>query len=132
MRVPPLFADFDDDEALVSMVKRLLERRGNHISAHTDPDEALAALRADPAGFDLVVSDYNMPRMSGLDVAVAVRAIRADLPVAIISGFIDETLRAEAGAAGVRELIHKATDVEEFCTAVQRLAQKVGAMRSAS
>ena len=52
--------------------------------------------------------------MSGLDVAREVRALRADLPVAIASGFIDEVLRSEAVEAGVRELIFKADAVEEL------------------
>ncbi|MBL0124384.1 MAG: PAS domain S-box protein [Betaproteobacteria bacterium] len=116
----------DDDESLVFLVQRLLERRGFRVSGHTDQREALAAIRADPAAFDLVVTDYNMPGMSGLDVARAVRAIRADLPVAIASGFIDETLQSEAAGAGVRELIFKANAVEDLSEAFARLAQAVG------
>ena len=115
----------DDDQALVSLVKRLLERHGFRVSGYTDQGEALAALRADPSAFNLVLSDYNMPGMSGLDVARQVRAIRADLPVAITSGFIDHNLRAESDAAGVRELIFKADAMEEFCAMVQRLAQAI-------
>ena len=111
----------DDDESLVFLVQRLLERRGYRVSGYIDQGEALAALRADAHLFDLVVSDYNMPGMSGLDVARAVRTIRADLPVAVASGFIDEALRAQAGAAGVRELIFKASTVDDFCAVVQRL-----------
>jgi two-component system cell cycle sensor histidine kinase/response regulator CckA len=111
----------DDDEALVSLVKRLLERRGLRVSGYVTQDEALSALRADPGTFDLVVSDYNMPGMSGLDVAREVRAIRGDLPVAIASGFIDDALRAQAAGAGVRNLIFKANVVEDLCDAVQRL-----------
>ncbi|MCY7388238.1 MAG: PAS domain S-box protein, partial [Burkholderiales bacterium] len=112
----------DDDEALVFLVQRTLEGRGYRISGHTDQHEALAALRADPASFDLVVTDYNMPGMSGLDVAREMRAIRPDLPLAIASGFIDETLRAQADGAGVRELIFKANAVEDLCGAFARLA----------
>ncbi len=115
----------DDDEALVFLVKRLLERRGCRIRGYTNQQEALNALRADPAAFDLVVTDYNMPGMSGLDVAREVRTIRADLPVAIASGFIDETLRAQANAAGVRELIFKASAVEDLCDAFVRMALTV-------
>ena len=121
----------DDDEALVHLVRRLLERQGLHVHGYTDQDEALAALRADPSVFDLVLSDYNMPGMSGLDVAREVRAIRADLPVAIASGYIDDVLRAGAGEAGVRGLIFKADAVDEFCTLVRRLAQSVGEMGKA-
>lgn len=66
-----------------------------------------------------------MPGMSGLEVAREVRAIRADLPVAVASGFIDEELQTQAGAAGVRELIFKETAAEDFCAVVQRLSQAV-------
>jgi hypothetical protein len=38
---------------------------------------------------------------------------------------VDEELRQKAGAAGVAELIFKATDVKEFCAALQRLAYSV-------
>ena len=116
----------DDDQALVSLFKRLLERRGYRVSAYTDQHEALAALRADPAAFDLVVTDYNMPGLSGLDVARAVRAIRPGLPVAVASGFVDEALTGQAAEAGVREVLFKATSVDEYCTAVQRLLDQAG------
>ncbi len=115
----------DDDESLVFMVDRLLKRRGYRVAAYTRQDEALQALRADPTAFDLVLTDYNMPGMSGLDVAREVQAIRPELPVAVTSGFIDEELHAQAAGAGVRDLIFKADSVEVFCDAVQRLAQTV-------
>ncbi len=115
----------DDDESLVYLVERLLKRRGYRVSAHTRQEEALQALRADPAAFDLVLTDYNMPGMSGLDVARELRAIRPELPVVVTSGFIDEALRTQAEGAGVRELIFKADSVDVFCNAVQRLAQTV-------
>ncbi len=116
----------DDDEALVKLVKRLLERRGYRVSSYTNQNEALAALRAEPAAFDLVVTDYNMPGLSGLDVASAVREIRAQLPVALTSGFIDETLSTQAQVAGVRELIFKADTVEVYCATIQRLVDAIG------
>ena len=115
----------DDDESLVFLIKRLLERRGFRFSGYTDQAEALKALRANPADFDLVVSDYNMPGLSGLDVAREVNLIRPDLPVAVASGFIDEALRDQAVDAGVCELIFKANAVEDLCDAFARLAQSV-------
>ncbi len=111
----------DDDEALIFLVKRLLERRGLRVSAHQDQEKALRLIKDDPAGIDLFLTDYNMPGQSGLDLARQVRAIRADLPIGIASGFIDETLSAEAAGAGVQCLIFKATSVEEFCGAIEAL-----------
>jgi len=115
----------DDDESLVLLVTRLLERRGYRVSGFIDQHEALAAIRKNPTAFDLVVTDYNMPGLSGLDVAREIQAIRADLSVAVASGFIDEVLQAQAGSAGVQELIFKAGAGEEFCAAFERLAQTV-------
>ncbi len=115
----------DDDEPLVSLVVRSLERQGQRITAFTDAREALTAIRADPSSFHLVVSDYNMPGMSGLDVAREVHAIRADLPVAVATGFIDETLRGKALGAGVCEVIFKADRAEELSAALARLAQQL-------
>jgi PAS domain S-box-containing protein len=111
----------DDDDALVFLITRLLQRRGYQVSGHTHPAEALAAVRMDPACFDLVVTDYNMPGSSGLAVAQELKAIRGDLPVAMVSGYLTDDLRAKALAAGVRELIYKPNTVEELCDAVARL-----------
>jgi CheY-like chemotaxis protein len=112
----------DDDEAIVFLMTRLLQRRGYRVSGYTDALAAVAAVRAEPGQFDLAVSDYNMPGMSGLDVAQALREIRADLPVALASGYITEELRAKAPAAGVCELIFKPNTVEDLCAVVVRLA----------
>jgi PAS domain S-box-containing protein len=112
----------DDDEAIVFLMTRLLDRQGYHVSGHTDPQAALEAVRAQPNAYDLVVTDYNMPGLSGLEVARALREIRADLPVALASGYITEELRAQAPAAGVSELIYKPNTVDELFTVVARLA----------
>jgi CheY-like chemotaxis protein len=112
----------DDEEGIILLMQRLLERQGYRVSAYTDPREALAAVRADAAQFDLVVTDYNMPHMSGLELAQALREIRADLPVVLTSGYLTEELRAAAPAAGIRELIYKPNSVDELCAAVARCA----------
>jgi CheY-like chemotaxis protein len=112
----------DDDESIVFPMRRLLERQGYRVSGYTDPHEALAAVRAEPDRFDLAVTDYNMPGMSGLDVAHPLRKIRAGLPVAMASGYITEELRAQAPAAGVIELLYKPNTVDELCALVARLA----------
>ncbi len=117
----PYVIYIDDDIDMLIVVKGLLEGRGYRVSVFTDPLEALKVLRTAAADVDLVLTDYNMPGMSGLDVARAVRDIRAALPVAVTSGFIDETLQSGAEAAGVRELIFKADPVEILYDAVQRL-----------
>jgi PAS domain S-box-containing protein len=111
----------DDDESLVILVQRTLERKGYRVAGYTDAAEALQALAADPRRFDLVVTDYSMPGMSGLDVAREVARIRPGLPVAVTSGYISDELREQAPQAGVRELIYKPDSAEDLCDTVGRL-----------
>ncbi|MBI5504314.1 MAG: PAS domain S-box protein, partial [Deltaproteobacteria bacterium] len=112
----------DDEESLVFLVTRLLTRLGYRVSGYTHVPSALAAVRADPADFDLVVTDLNMPGMSGLEVAREMARLRPQLPVVLASGYITDELRTQAQQAGVRRLIYKPNTVEELCEAVQHLA----------
>jgi CheY-like chemotaxis protein len=122
----------DDEEAIIFLMKRLLERKGYRVSGYTEPQQALKALRAEPGRFDLAVTDYNMPLMSGLEVAQALKDIRPDLPVVMASGYINEDLRAKAPAVGIRELIYKPNTVEDLCEAIARFANAQSADKSSS
>ena len=102
------------------------------VSGYTDPHEALAAARANPDQFDLVVTNYNMPGMSGLEVAQGLKEIRADLPVVLASCYITEELRAKALAAGVSALIYKPNTADDLCEAVARVANARSGNRSSS
>jgi two-component system cell cycle sensor histidine kinase/response regulator CckA len=117
----------DDDEALVFLVQRVLKRKGFVVSTFTDPRLAAAALRARPLDFDLLVTDYNMPGYSGIELLRETRLIRPDLPVALASGYVTAEIEQSALSAGARALIHKPNDVDELCETVQRLLQSVNA-----
>jgi PAS domain S-box-containing protein len=115
----------DDDDAIVFLTSRLLGRKGFCISPFSNQQEALDTVRATPNAFDVVVTDYNMPGISGVDVANEIRAIRSDLPVIIASGFVDEDLQAKAVAAGVKALIFKETIVDKFVNAIASAVEAV-------
>ncbi len=111
----------DDDDTLVFLVRRLLERRGYKVTGLTDQQQAIDAVRAQPHEFHLLMTDYNMPGMSGIDVARQVLALNPGLPVAVASGYISDELKAEALAAGVTEVVFKTDAVDAFCEVVARL-----------
>ncbi|MCU0927544.1 MAG: hypothetical protein MUF44_16600 [Hydrogenophaga sp.] len=91
----------DDDDTLVFLVRRLLERRGYKVTGLTDQQQAIDAVRAQPEAFHLLMT----PR----------------LPVAVASGYISDELQAEALAAGVTEVVFKTDAVDAFCEVVARL-----------
>jgi PAS domain S-box-containing protein len=111
----------DDDETMVVMVERLLERSGYRVSTYHDALDAIAAVRQNPGDFDFVVTDFNMPQCSGLDVAEQLHDIRPELPVVISSGYITEELRRHARDAGVRGLLEKQNTFEELGSLVGRI-----------
>lgn len=114
----------DDEEMLVELVRALFEPRGYRITGCTKPAEALALVRADPDAFDAVVTDYNMPKMSGLEVARELAQIRRTLPVVLVSGYLTPEDQATALAAEVKEIIHKPTMLQELGTVLTRLLDR--------
>lgn len=104
----------DDDEVVSLTVAALLERLGYRVDCQPDPKAALALLAARPAAADLVVTDFNMPGLSGLDVAAAVARIRADLPVIITTGHVTDELLAEARRLGVARVMFKEYTLEHL------------------
>jgi DNA-binding NtrC family response regulator len=87
----------DDDPAMVLMMEMLLQRAGYRVTVFEEPLAALAAARVDPREFDVVVSDFNMPRMNGMELAQALARLAPGLPIIITSGFISDEMRQRAG-----------------------------------
>ena len=110
----------DDDAVMGLMVESLLQRSGYRVTCLADPREALARLRADAGIFDVVVTDFNMPELSGLDLARELRGIRPGLPVIVTSGYVSDSLRAEVQRAGVRYVMQKEYTLEQLGGVVQR------------
>lgn len=111
----------DDDASVLKMSTLMLERMGYTVSAYDNPLAALDAVRNDPTAFQIVITDYNMPVMPGLEIAAAVRDLCPNLPVVVISGFIDDQLRTGAARAGVAELISKPFTVRDFSAKIERV-----------
>ena len=104
----------DDEEPLVFIVKRMLERLGHQVAGFTSCDAALAEFAAEPASFHLVLSDMSMPGMNGIDFATAVLKVRPDALVVIASGYVEPKDAERALAAGVRQVIRKPNTLEEM------------------
>jgi hypothetical protein len=108
----------DDEESLAELGKRRLQGIGYLVSAYTDPVAALSALRATPDAFHVVVTDYWMPHMTGLDFAREVTGIRADLPVVLLTGHMDDLPEEAMRGAGVRLVVRKPLTLDELGEAI--------------
>lgn len=104
----------DDDEVLTLMVSRLLERANFRVTVFSQGAQALAWLQQAPWAVDALVTDLNMPGLSGLEVLREALALRASLPVIIGSGNLSLEALAEAQRAGVRATFNKQNVLDEL------------------
>lgn len=111
----------DDEEPLVYLAVRHLERLGYRVDGHTQADEALVAFRADPRSYSLVITDYNMPGMSGMDVAEQLKQIDPNAKIVLASGYVRQAEIDRARSIGIREVILKPNTIEELGPVVRRL-----------
>lgn len=89
----------DDEEAIVELLRTLLELDGHTVSAETDGDKAIARVRADR--FDLILTDKNLPGSSGLDVIRAATEADPNVECILVTGYgsLESAIAAmEAGA----------------------------------
>jgi PAS domain S-box-containing protein len=94
----------DDDEVMMTVAAAMMQRWGYHVTPMHEAAAALLAVRTDPQAFDLVITDFNMPMLSGIEVLRELRRLAPQLPVILTSGYISDEMRQEAldsGAAGV-------------------------------
>lgn len=110
----------DDEPMLVEAVKRMLNLLGYQTEGFVDVAAGLVRFQSDPAKFDLVVTDLNMPTMPGLRVIARIREKRPDIPVVLASGFITDTVREEAEQLGAVILVSKPITKDELAEVVHR------------
>ncbi|MEO7152553.1 MAG: response regulator, partial [Burkholderiaceae bacterium] len=110
----------DDDPVMCVMVEGLLQRAGYRVTTVAGPREALACTHAPAARVDIVVTDFNMPEMSGLDLTRELKLFRPRMPVVMTSGYITEAVRADALAAGVSHVLQKEYTLEQLAAIVQQ------------
>ena len=104
----------DDEEPLVFIVKRMLERLGHQVAGFTVADKALEAFKAAPDSFHLVLTDMAMPGMNGIDFATSVLQVKPGALVVIASGYMDPRDQQRARACGVHECIRKPNTLDEM------------------
>src|SRR4029450_2482939 len=110
----------DDEPSLTIVTRRMLERLGYQVVALASSTEALAAFRADPSAFDVVISDLTMPDMTGAQLALGTRRVRADVPVILSTGYLARLDADAARALHARELLIKPYSTEDLAAAVHR------------
>ena len=104
----------DDEESMVFLMERWLERLGYKVTGCTVPQKALEMFRSRPHDFDIVMSDLSMPEMSGVELAREILQIRPGMPILITSGYVALADNEEVRSLGLPDLLLKPNTVEEL------------------
>ena len=89
--------------------------------ARTSSVEALAAFRAQPDRFDLVITDQTMPNMTGADLAGALLRLRPDLPIILCTGFSEVISPEQAKSLGIREFVLKPMVTRDIARTIRKV-----------
>jgi len=114
----------DDDDAVVSVIGRLVERFGYEVTVRNHSIDALETFRANPDKFDLMITDQIMPEMTGLQLAKKVHRLKPQLPIILMAGFSDNSAKESAQKAGVVELLRKPMTAGKLSETIHRVLQK--------
>jgi len=117
--VPARILLVDDNALGLKARKMVLEEVGYKISLASNGDDALEAF--DRQKFDLVVTDYKMPRMNGLELIVRLRKLTEALPIILISGYVDALGLSEQNTGADAVIQKSANEVAHLVRAVARL-----------
>lgn len=104
----------DDDETVREAITELLGRKGWVVASFINAEAAINQLKIDPTGYDVVVTDINMPGIDGIDFLHLVREASPLIPVVMITGYPSIDVAVEAMKKGAADFLTKPFKSEEL------------------
>ena len=111
----------DDEQALVDVARMMLESLGYEVQTVMNGVEALQLFEADPKRFDVILTDFTMPQMTGDELARAILVRRPDVPVILCTGFTERFDERRAKAMGITEFVMKPLDLKALAHLLRRV-----------
>jgi response regulator RpfG family c-di-GMP phosphodiesterase len=108
----------DDDEAVLRSLQASLTRAGYDTRCFGSPAEALTAMRAHPP--KVMVTDHDMPGMTGIELAKRALQIHPEMKVLLVTGAGDEETASQALRMGFADYLTKPFDLADLHRAVQK------------
>ena len=109
----------DDNRSGMVARRAVLEELGYATEGTTDPRKALDLFRKEP--HDLVVTDYKMPELDGIELIGKLRAEKPGIPVIMISGFVDALGLNEKNTGANSVIMKSSNEVQHLVRSVTRL-----------
>jgi PAS domain S-box-containing protein len=111
----------DDEKAMVNTIQPMIERLGYNVTTRTSSIEALEAFRANPGRFDLVITDFTMPNMTGMELAKELLKLRPNIPIILCTGYSEHINEDKAKASGIRAFLLKPVVLDEIANTIRKV-----------
>jgi CheY-like chemotaxis protein len=115
----------DDESSVLNVMREMLGNWGLDVTTAADGSAAHELLAHDGAAFDVLITDQTMPGMTGVELAVAARALQPQLPVILYSGNLGE-IESQQDRLGLCRVLRKPVEPSELRDA---LAECLGPAR---
>jgi len=115
----------DDEQELIQVETEMLTSLGYRVSGITGSDRALALFREDPRQYDMVITDFDMPGMTGAQLAEQLLHIRPDIPVLLCTGFTERINEQQALALGIRRMLMKPLSMTTLSQVIRELMDEL-------
>jgi diguanylate cyclase (GGDEF)-like protein len=110
----------DDEPSVTAVLDKILSSRGYDVVACNDAQMALAALRQQPAGYDIVLSDISLPGMDGLALIEEVQRLDGSVVCVVITGHATADQAISALRRGAYDFVQKPFVIEQFHAVINR------------
>jgi signal transduction histidine kinase/CheY-like chemotaxis protein len=111
----------DDEPEITYMGKKMLENLGYRVTIKSESPAALEEFLKNPRGYDLVVTDQNMPQMKGTEMVSKMKDVMPDLKIVIITGYADNLSEKEIARYGISEVILKPMVLDDFSKIIRKV-----------
>jgi CheY-like chemotaxis protein len=111
----------DDEEQMGRLMERLLKPLGYQITKKSNSQEALEVVMNAPFDFDLVLTDYTMPHLTGVQLAEALLRVHPDLPIILMSGYGEELDIEKIKSIGIKTVLDKTIPVNQFVSTIRQV-----------
>ena len=109
----------DDEEQIIDIERRILERLGYTVTPITDSEAALEEFKARPNAFDLVITDMTMPKITGDRLAQSLMDINPQIPVILCTGFNEDITEEKALSMGIDKFVMKPIVKDELAYTIR-------------
>ncbi len=118
----------EDQDDVRKTIEEILRRIGHDVSSVSSGLEGLDTIRENPTGYDLILTDHNMPKMTGLELAQQVHLDLPSLPFIMLSGYSEEKLQDIInGHPAIKLLLHKPITRGKLDEAIQNVLHGIEA-----